>query len=506
MGKGKKSFEQVMEKALEKAAYKHLQYLHDSPGYAEWWDGSWDADEYQAWYSSEHPGSVSYSSRPLGKGKSRGRGYPQPAEPPLEKGKQGNKRASTSLEKDPTPAEAPAAEGWWRDPANADKEGPYIGPVNNKEKPTGSGTTSDARRKRRLGKQWDALEKAGAAYKPDDEESMDTHIGQLQQALEKAQQRKEQLRGTSPSPGGASSTSSHADWQRPSGPSRPHSRRGRRTLEKVQEEDQQEPRTLRRQRSLSQGKFGPRVDPEATRAALEKAREEIAAAQLGKAEQAEANKPTLQLKASTKARPKFKEEQEQEQEALEKDNPGSSSKPTLASLEKEAWERMLRDQARDLARPKKAKVCLDWHNTLEKGDIVPEAHLQALDELMRYCSVVICSYVKTKKREAEVKKGVLALEKDMGLEFHLPLFFTYEKTGQRGKLHTMWYEHVDYIVDDAWQVLKETLEKGYPKVYPIAVQTPDQDHWRFQERKGITVVKDFPAAVVKILQDLEVID
>ena len=54
-----------------------------------------------------------------------------------------------------------------------------MGPVNNKEKPTGSGTTSDARRKRRLGKQWDALEKAGAAYKPDSEESMDTHIEQL---------------------------------------------------------------------------------------------------------------------------------------------------------------------------------------------------------------------------------------------------------------------------------------------------------------------------------------
>ena len=37
------------------------------------------------------------------------------------------------------PEQAPAEEGWWRDPANADKEGTYMGPFNNKEKPSGSG-------------------------------------------------------------------------------------------------------------------------------------------------------------------------------------------------------------------------------------------------------------------------------------------------------------------------------------------------------------------------------
>ena len=48
--------------------------------------------------------------------------------------------------------------------------------------PTVGQSTSDARRRRRLGKQWDALEKAGAAHIPDCEESMDTHIAQLQKA------------------------------------------------------------------------------------------------------------------------------------------------------------------------------------------------------------------------------------------------------------------------------------------------------------------------------------
>ena len=63
-----------------------------------------------------------------------------------------------------------------------------MGPVNNKEKPSGTGTTSEARRKRRLGKQWDALEKAGAAYRPDSD-----HIDQVHKVLEKAKERKEQF-------------------------------------------------------------------------------------------------------------------------------------------------------------------------------------------------------------------------------------------------------------------------------------------------------------------------
>ena len=48
------------------------------------------------------------------------------------------------------------------------------------------------------------------------------------------------------------------------------------------------------------------------------------------------------------------------------------------------------------------------------------------------------------------------------------------------------------------------LGKGYPTVTPIAAQTPHQSHWRFQGQEGITVVPDFPAAVLKILQDQEV--
>ena len=196
------------------------------------------------------------------------------------------------------------------------------------------------------------------------------------------------------------------------------------------------------------------MDVEASKKALKKAREDLEAkkaAELGKAEADQA------LQAKSKARPKFKEELEEE--CLEKDTPGSSSaEPSLAALEKAAWEKRVKDQAKEFARPKKAKVCVDWHNTLEKGGIVPESHIQHLELLMQQCSVFICSYVKSKWREQEVKREVLALEKAMGLAFHVPLFFSYEKQGSGGKLEKMWYHHVDYMVDDSWQVCKETLE------------------------------------------------
>ena len=277
MGKGKRTLEQAMETALEKAAYRHLQYLSEDPAYAEWWGSadSWDSSEYQAWYSEEYPASVSYSSRPLRKGK-RGRGYPQPAEEPLGKG-QGSK---------PPLKRHQQKRGGGGTPQMLTKKA-LMGPVNNKEKFSGSGTTSDARRKRRLGKQWDVLEKAGAAYKPDSEESMDTHIDQLNKALEKAKERKEQLRGTSPSPTSLLQLLpprlEETHWAL-----RPLSTRGRRTLERVEEENVQETRVLKRQRSISRGETGPRVDAEASFKTLEKAREELEAkkaAELGKAEE-----------------------------------------------------------------------------------------------------------------------------------------------------------------------------------------------------------------------------
>ena len=197
---------------------------------------------------------------------------------------------------------------------------------------------------------------------------------------------------------------------------------------------------------------------------MEKAREDLEAkkaAELGKAGADQAFQ--AKSKPKSKARPKF----ELEEECLEKDTPGSSSaEPSLAALEKAAWEKRIKDQAKEFARPKKAKVCVDWHNTLEKGGIVPESHIQHLELLTQQCSVFICSYVKSKWREQEVKREVLALEKAMGLAFHFPLFFSYEKQGSGGKLEKMWYHHVDYMVDDSWQVCKETLEKGYPTVTP----------------------------------------
>ena len=91
--------------------------------------------------------------------------------------------------------------------------------------------------------------------------------------------------------------------------------------------------------------------------------------------------------------------------------PGSSSTgPCLESLQKEAWEQKLASQAKDLVKLKKAKVCLDWHNTLEKDGVVPEVHIEHLKLLMKHADACICSYVKSRAREKSMKQDVLALE------------------------------------------------------------------------------------------------
>ena len=118
----------------------------------------------------------------------------------------------------------------------------------------------------------------------------------------------------------------------------------------------------RGQRSLSRGKTGPRVDVEASKAALEKAREELQSkmeAKLPKPEPSQADQALQpKTKPKTKARPKFKEEPKEE--PLEKDTPGSgSAEPSLESLEKEAWAKKVAAQAKEFAKAKKAKVYLD---------------------------------------------------------------------------------------------------------------------------------------------------
>ena len=73
MGKGKKTLEQAMETDLEKAAYRHLQYLSENPAYAEWWGSadSWDWErslsKTQNWPQSGCRGI----QKSLGKGKAK---------------------------------------------------------------------------------------------------------------------------------------------------------------------------------------------------------------------------------------------------------------------------------------------------------------------------------------------------------------------------------------------------------------------------------------------------
>ena len=74
-------------------------------------------------------------------------------------------------------------------------------------------------------------------------------------------------------------------------------------------------------------------------------------------------------------------------------------------------------------------VVLDWHNTLEKGNKMPEASLQALEQLLTVVDVHIISWVGSEDRFEKTmdqigpnpKAAGLHLEKGEVLQVHLCL-------------------------------------------------------------------------------------
>ena len=156
-------------------------------------------------------------------------------------------------------------------------------------------------------------------------------------------------------------------------------------------------------------------------------------------------------------------------------------------------------------KPKRPTVQIDYHNCLEKQASVPKAHWQALLALGKACDYYICSYVTKKSREDEVERHLLDVQKEMLKSDpeakRLRAVYVYEKTGQLGKASVAYTNDADYIIDDSWRVIKECVDWEVTKV-AFAVQTPEQDHHRFQGVPKVEVVKDIVQAVNLIL-DLE---
>ena len=322
--------------------------------------------------------------------------------------------------------------------------------LNSHQRPSGSGTTSKARQERRKNKQWAALEKKAQEHVPDNVEDMQAHLEKMEKAKSKMEMRLAELQHEEQQGLGkaSSSSSSSSSRNRSTSKSSQKNKKKKKKMSTVEEEPEE-----------------PDWEVE-----TEEEKEE----QLGKADDStsEASRPALSKRGKQGARSSGEE-------------PGKKPKIVL--------------------KPKRPTVQIDYHNCLEKQGSVPKAHWQALLALGKACDYYICSYVTKKSREDEVQRHLQALEKEMLKSEpeaqRLRAVYVYEKTGELGKAAVAYTNGADYIIDDAWRVIKECVDWKVTKV-AYAVQTPEQDHHRFLGVPKVEVVKDIVQAVNLIL-DLE---
>ena len=83
------------------------------------------------------------------------------------------------------------------------------------------------------------------------------------------------------------------------------------------------------------------------------------------------------------------------------------AKKCLPEEGKEALEKAPSNVVLKAAPPKKLpRVVVDWHNSLEKEDCVPDSHQEALERLMEVAEVHVLSYVNTIWRQGQVHQDV----------------------------------------------------------------------------------------------------
>ena len=286
---------------------------------------------------------------------------------------------------------------------------------NKKGRPSGSGTTSNKRKEARKAKQWSFLEKDD----PTSKRCLEKHKQALEKALEKASSKLESLEKDELD----AAMDDVAELTASSTSSAP-------VLEKAKSS------VLEKAQSTVPGKAQSTV--------LGKAQSTV----LGKAPR----------KGKLGPRQVFLRDTSPETElagGLEKLNLHSKNKP----LEKGSKDVKKEDE--------KLVVLLDWHNTLEKDDEVPESHLEALEKLLGKADEVhLLSYVGSWKRQGQVMHDMYTKLPQWMLDEMASIATCWEKTGVGGKcaIACDWGCHA--VFDDAHDILRECKAWGL-EVYGV---------------------------------------
>ena len=134
---------------------------------------------------------------------------------------------------------------------------------------------------------------------------------------------------------------------------------------------------------------------------------------------------------------------------------------------------------------------MDWHNTLEVQDFLPDYNREALGKAMRAADIHVISWVGSDHREHTAMRQMRSM-----LPNHKALLSfstTRIKNGRGGKVFLGKKHKADSIFDDQPAILKEALERGM-EIW--AIQHPHEDHsWLQELGMGHRVFRTFAEAV-----------
>ena len=126
---------------------------------------------------------------------------------------------------------------------------------------------------------------------------------------------------------------------------------------------------------------------------------------------------------------------------------------------------------------------MDWHNTLEKGNKVPEKHLKALETLMLLAEVHIISWVGSQARYDATLEQIEDLLPAETLKKVSSYQCIWTMLGQDGKIDWSCWLEAEAIFDDQPDVIKEGAQWGV-KGYPIRAWGKDhtgEAFWPFAD-------------------------
>ena len=103
----------------------------------------------------------------------------------------------------------------------------------------------------------------------------------------------------------------------------------------------------------------------------------------------------------------------------------------------------------------KPVVVVDWHNTLEKDDVVSQDNLAGLEKLQEHCRVILLSAVDTAFRKRQVLVDMDAMIPDHIHQQGLGKETCWKKCGEGGKADLAWQWDAVAIFDDNWHICQE---------------------------------------------------